>query len=87
LTFWHYAYAVAGVLLTLYIFFVEDDQITVNAILVALLFGWAIGVPVFVILLVFFGSWPVIVRDLWALLCWPVRSYRRRKTGGEQCES
>jgi hypothetical protein len=55
-------YAVAGVLLSALLFFIDDGELSINAILFALLFGWLVGVPAFVLALVLFGNWPYIIR-------------------------
>lgn len=86
MNWWFAFYAVAGVLLTLFIFHEEEDCVTINAVLVSVLFGWAIGVPVFVILLVCFGNWPVILRSIWRLVCLPSTAFRAWKSGRSEVE-
>jgi hypothetical protein len=78
MNWWLVLYAVAGVPLVLWISYEEKGYLTTNDWLMAVLFGWLIGVPVVVISLVCFGNWPVIVRNVWRFLCWPVRAYRSR---------
>lgn len=64
-------YTVAGVFLTLFMLIEDEGEIEINHFLIAGIFGWLVGVPTFILLLVFFGNWPVIAQTLWWLASYP----------------
>jgi ABC-type arginine transport system permease subunit len=75
-------YMVAGVVLTLAVLLLEQDDLSSFDIQLAIFAGPFVGVPVFIIMMLFFFNWGLALRTAWRFVASLWKKWRAKKATG-----